>query len=64
MRLIEELIQRDVIARPGADALLKAAINDLETCPEFGTRVEDAIKMIRKELTLGGVAADTAQSLG
>ena len=63
MRLIEELIQRDVIARPDADALLKAAINDLETCPEFSTRVEDAIKMIRKELTPRVVAPTSHGSI-
>jgi len=48
MRLIEELTERGAIARPSA--LLEDAVSDLESCPEFSTRVEDAIRLIRKEL--------------
>lgn len=51
MRLLEELIERGVIARPGASALLRNAVSDLENCPESSSRVEDAIRIIRKELT-------------
>lgn len=51
MRLIEELIERGVIARPGASALLRDAVSDLVDCPESGSRVEDAIRIIRKDLT-------------
>jgi hypothetical protein len=51
MRLIGELIERGVIARPGASALLRDAASDLENCPESSSRVEDAIRIIRKELT-------------
>ncbi len=51
MRLIEELIQRGVISKPSANALLRNAVSDLENCPESGSRVEDAIRIIRKELT-------------
>jgi hypothetical protein len=43
MRLIEELIDR-------TNCPVTNAVSDLESCPEFSTRVEDAIKMIRKEL--------------
>jgi hypothetical protein len=50
MRLMEELIERGVIARPGAGALLRDAVSDLENCPEFSSRVDDAIRIIRKEL--------------
>jgi hypothetical protein len=48
VRLIERLIESGVIAKP--DALLRDAVSDLETCPESSSRVEDAIKLIRKEL--------------
>ena len=51
MRLIEELIERGVIARPGASALLRDAVSDLEDCPESSSRVEGAIRIIRKERT-------------
>jgi hypothetical protein len=51
MRLIEELIERGVIARPSACALLRDAVSDLEDCPESSSRVEDAIRIIRRELT-------------
>jgi hypothetical protein len=50
MRLMGELIERGVIARPGASALLRDAVSDLENCPEFSSRVDDAIRIIRKEL--------------
>ena len=48
MRLIEELAKGGVIANP--TVLLRDTISDPETCPESSTRVEDAIKMIRKEM--------------
>jgi hypothetical protein len=51
MRLIEGLIERGIIAGSSASALLRDAVSDLENCPETGTRVEDAIRIIRKELT-------------
>jgi hypothetical protein len=46
MRLIEQLIGQG----RGAQALLRDAINELENCPN-ASRTEDAIKIIRKELT-------------
>jgi hypothetical protein len=58
MRLIEELIERGVIARD--TALLRDAVNDLENCPDVSTRVEGAIKMIRKELMPRIVAASVS----
>ena len=51
IRLIEELIECGVIASPGVSALLRDAVSDLGDCPESGSRVEDAIRIIRKELT-------------
>jgi hypothetical protein len=48
IRLIQHLTERSVIARP--EALLRGAVSDLETCPEQSSRVEDAIRLIRKEL--------------
>jgi hypothetical protein len=48
MRLIEELIGSSVIAKPST--LLRDAANDLESCPERSSRVEDAIRLITKEL--------------
>ena len=52
MRLIEELIERGVIARPSvASALLRDAVSVLEDCPKSSSRVEDAIRIIRRELT-------------
>jgi len=53
MRLIQELIERGVIARPGASALFRDAVSNLENCPEFSSRVEDAVRIIRKELMPG-----------
>ena len=50
MRLLEELIERGLIAKPGVSALLRDAVSDLENCPEFSLRVDDAIGIIRKEL--------------
>jgi hypothetical protein len=59
MRLLEQLIESNVVNRPTASAVVRAATPDLESCPEFSTRVEDAIKMIRKELIprIAGTAA-------
>jgi hypothetical protein len=48
IRLTEELIGRGVIA--GSGALLRDAVSDLEDCPERSSRVEDAIRLINKEL--------------
>ena len=50
MQLLEELIERGLIAKPGVSALLRDAVSDLENCPEFSSRVDDAIRIIRKEL--------------
>ena len=50
MRLLEELIERGLIAKPGVSALLRDAVSDLENCPEFSSRVDVAIRIIRKEL--------------
>ncbi len=51
MRLIEELIERDVLARPGAIALLRDAADSLENCPSAEhSNFQDAIRIIRKEL--------------
>jgi hypothetical protein len=49
MRLVDQLIERGVIARLSARALLRDAVRDLEDCPN-ASRTEDAIKIIRKEL--------------
>ena len=48
MRLIEELIDCGAVARP--TALLHNAVTDLQGCPERSARVDDAIRLIRKEL--------------
>jgi hypothetical protein len=53
MQLIEELIEHGVIARSGASALFRDAASDLESCPERSIRVDDAIRIIRKELMPG-----------
>ena len=45
MRLIEQLIGQG----PGAQAVLRDAVSDLENCPN-ASRTKDAIKIIRKEL--------------
>jgi hypothetical protein len=50
MRLMQALVDRGVIAGPAASALLRDAVSDLENCPEFGARVDDAIRIIRREL--------------
>jgi hypothetical protein len=50
IRLIQHLTEHSVIARP--EALLRSAVSDLETCPEQSLRVEDAIRLIRKELMM------------
>jgi len=48
LRLFEELIEGGVIARP--HVLLQNAVSDLQTCPERSARVDDAVRLIRKEL--------------
>ena len=48
MRLIEELIECGAVARP--TAFLQNAVTDLQGCPERSARVDDAIRLIRKEL--------------
>ena len=48
LRLMEELIEGGVVTRPSV--LLQNAVSDLQTCPERSSRVEDAIRLIRKEL--------------
>ena len=48
LRLIEEVAERGVVARPGA--LLQNAVSDLQACPEPGARVDDAARLIRNEL--------------
>jgi hypothetical protein len=47
MRLIEELIECGAVARPTA---LQNAVTDLQGCLERSARVDDAIRLIRKEL--------------
>ena len=49
-RLIEELIRRDIIAKNDANTILRDAESSLRNCPERSSRVEDAIRIIRKEL--------------
>ena len=48
MRLIQSLAERNLIGAP--IAMLKDAVNDLETCPEQSSRVYDAVRLIRNEL--------------
>ncbi len=48
IRLIEMLAELEVI--PSPTTLLREAVSDLESCPDLSTRVEDAIRLIRKEL--------------
>ncbi|MGH6826248.1 hypothetical protein [Methyloceanibacter sp.] len=48
MRLIDELIECGAVARP--TAVLQNAVSDLQGCPERSARVDDAIRLIRKEL--------------
>lgn len=45
MRLIEELLE---VAR--STTVLQNAVSDLQSRPERSTRVDDAIRLIRKEL--------------
>ena len=58
MQLIEELIEHGVIGRQSA--LLRDAASDLESCPERSIRVDDAIRIIRKELMPRIMAAPPA----
>jgi hypothetical protein len=48
IRLIEHLGECNIVARP--NALLLGAVSDLKNCPEQSSRVEDAVRLIRKEL--------------
>jgi hypothetical protein len=48
IRLIEHLSECNIVARPSA--LLQDAVSDLENCPEQSSRVEDAIRLIMKEV--------------
>jgi hypothetical protein len=48
VRLMKELIEDGVIAKP--HILLLEAVSDLENCPELSARVDDAVRLIRKEL--------------
>jgi hypothetical protein len=48
LRLIEHLNKCNIIAQP--NTLLRDAVSDLENCPEQSSRVEDAVRLIRKEL--------------
>ena len=50
MRLMEELAERNVMSRPHARGVLIKALSDLETCPESSSRVDDAKRIIRREL--------------
>ncbi len=50
LRLLDHLIERGVIAKSDANLVLRDAMRSLEDCPQSGTRVEDAIRIIRKEL--------------
>ena len=45
---LEELIKGRASTNPRA--LLRDAVDDLESCPERSSRVEDAIRLITKEL--------------
>jgi hypothetical protein len=51
LQLIEELIELDVITRPGACALLRHAVDNLKNCPTADrSNTADAITIIRTEL--------------
>jgi hypothetical protein len=51
MQLLDALIERGVIPRPGANALLSDAADSLANCPSAGhSNFEEAIRIIRKEL--------------
>jgi hypothetical protein len=50
MRLMEELAERNVMSRPHARNVLIKALSDLETCLESSSRVDDAKRIIRREL--------------
>jgi hypothetical protein len=59
IRLVEDLFERGAITKPST--LLRDAISELENCPEHSSRVEDAIRLISKELMprmKGAVQAD------
>lgn len=48
MRLIDELIECGAIAR--STTVFEDAVRDLQGCPEPSSRVDDAVRLIRKEL--------------
>ena len=48
MRPIQDLSERSIIIRP--KALSQDAVRDLEECLEQSSRVEDAVRLITKEL--------------
>jgi hypothetical protein len=51
MRLINEFIERGLIGRQGANALLCDAADTLATCPNADhSNFEEAIRIIRQEL--------------
>jgi hypothetical protein len=51
MRLIDEFIERRLISKQGANALLADAADTLANCPNAEhSNFEEAIRIIRKEL--------------
>ena len=48
MRLIDELIERGAIAR--STTVFEDAVCDLQGCPERSARIDDTVRLIRKEL--------------
>ena len=48
MRLIDELIERGAIAR--STTVFEDAVCDLQGCSERSARIDDAVRLIRKEL--------------
>jgi hypothetical protein len=48
MRLIDELIERGAITR--STTVFEDAVCDLQGCPERSARVDDAVRLIRREL--------------
>ncbi|MBK5197691.1 MAG: hypothetical protein JJE37_05350 [Methyloceanibacter sp.] len=51
MRLIDEFIERGLISKQGANALLADAADTLANCPNAEhSNFEEAIRIIRKEL--------------
>ena len=48
MQLIDELIERGAIAR--STTVFEDAVCDLQGCPERSAQIDDAVRLIRKEL--------------